>query len=56
VNALEITPDKQLIAAAGKYLRKKSLTLCMSKFKSSIFEKNLKDNCVHGSCIFNTTK
>ena len=39
VNALEITPDKQLIAAAGKYLRKKFLTLCMSKFKSSIFEK-----------------
>jgi len=36
VNALEITPDKQLIAAAGKYLRKNFLML---KYKSNEFEK-----------------
>jgi hypothetical protein len=47
VNALEITLDKQLIAAAGKYLRKKSLTLCMSKFKSSIFKSKIIVSMVH---------
>lgn len=40
VNALEITPDKQLIAAAGKYLRK-NLLHCVCQNLNQVYLKKI---------------